>query len=277
MTRRTMQRWLTKAAVSLWLAGCVTTPDIKDLRQAEIQYDLGLDALRYGPLAEAMKSFQDAVRLYPDFPQAHHGLGLVYYTLGNHPKAMESFRKALTLKPDYSEVRNNMARVLLSEGKYEQAVAELRLALENVFLPERHLAESNLGWALFQLGKQEEGLGLVRTALAQNEQYCVGYEYLGMMHVARKEYTDAVVELSELTKRCPDYLIGHQRLGQAQLLAGDGPSGCSELDFCKNQSRLSNLGMECERLFRLSCVRAAPPAAAAPAQPAPQPAPAPRP
>jgi len=168
-------------------------------------------------------------------------------------------------------VRNNMARVLLSEGKYQQAVAELRLALENVFLPERHLAESNLGWALFQLGKQEEGLGLVRTALAQNEQYCVGYEYLGMMHQARKEYADAVVELSELTKRCPDYLIGHQRLGQAQILAGDRPSGCSELDFCKNQSRLSKLGMECERLYRESCVRTTSPAAAA--QPGPQPAP----
>jgi type IV pilus assembly protein PilF len=235
------------------LQGCVTGPTPKDIKQAEITYDLGVNDIRAGRLTEALKNFLEAAKLYPEFAEAQNGLGLVHHLLGNHEKALAHFEKALALKPDYSEVMNNMARVYISQGRYRLAVPLLRKALEDVFLKERYLAESNLGWALFHTGDEDEGFKCVRNALALNERYCVGYEYLGLMHQARKQYQEAVREFGELTKLCPRYITGWLNLGKVHLMMGDDSHGCQALDRCRSVSRMTDVGRECDRLFQASC------------------------
>jgi Tfp pilus assembly protein PilF len=235
------------------LCGCITGPTPKEIKQAEIQYDLGLNDFRAGKLTVALKSFMDAVELNPEFPQAHNALGLTYFMLGNHAKALQHFEQALKQKPDYSGVLNNMSRVYISQGKYRKAIPLLKKALDDVFLKERYLAESNLGWALFNIGEEEQGFKHVRNALAQNDKYCVGYEYLGLMHKARKDFDESVRNLVELTTLCPGYLVGHQHLGKLYLMVGEIEKGCAELATCRAPSRMTEVGRECDRLFRKSC------------------------
>jgi Tfp pilus assembly protein PilF len=249
-----MQRLLILPLFIVPLAtGCVTGPTTKEIKQAEIQYDLGVNELSNGQFAAAMKSFLEVIRLNPEFAQAHNGLGLAYQMLGNQEKALAHYQRALELKPDYSEVRNNMARVYLNQGKFRQAIPLLKKALDDVFLKERYLAESNLGWALFNTGQEEEGFKHVRNSLAQNDGYCVGYEYLGLMQKARKNYEESIREFKELTKRCPKHLAGHQQLGKVLLMTGDLKNGCKALQTCKAASRMTDVGRECDRLFRENC------------------------
>ncbi len=241
--------WL--AVFTLW--GCVTGPTAKDIKQAEISYDLGVNEMREGRVTEALKNFLESVNHNPEFAEAHNGLGLAHHLLGNHEKALAHFAKALELKPDYSEVMNNMARVYIGQNRYRLAIPLLRRALEDVFLKERYLAESNLGWSLFQIGEEEEGFKRVRNAVAQNERYCVGYEYLGLMYKARKEYQQAIREFGELTERCPRYIAGWLNLGKVHLMTGDDRNGCTALERCRSISRMTDVGRECERLYATSC------------------------
>jgi type IV pilus assembly protein PilF len=240
--------------------GCVTGPSAKDVKQAEITYDLGVGELREGRVTEALKNFLESVKLNPEFAEAHNGLGLAHHLLGNHEKALAHFEKALELKPDYSEVRNNMARVYIGQNRFRLAIPLLRKALEDVFLKERYLAESNLGWSLFQIGEVDEAFKHVRNALAQNERYCVGYEYLGLMHQSRKQYSEAIREFSALTEKCPRYITGWLNLGKAYLMQGNGGSGCTALERCRSISRMTDVGQECQRLFDASCSNRPPPA-----------------
>jgi Tfp pilus assembly protein PilF len=225
----------------------------RDLLQAEIQHDLGVEDLRQGRLQQALRAFEEAVSLADDFPQAFNGLGLTQHFLGNEQKAIEAFQRALKLKPDFSEVKANLGRVHLSRGRFREALPLLEEALEDVFLPERYVAEANLGWAQFQIGMEEEGLRRVMTALAQNEGYCVAHEFLGFMHQKRQTYDEAIESFKILIQKCPGYVQGLLNLAKVYLLAGDETQGCLNLEACVQKGRMSLVGQECTRLQRLSC------------------------
>jgi Tfp pilus assembly protein PilF len=253
------------ATALLMLTACVSGPDPKDIKAAEIQYDLGVNDLRNARPLDALRNFQEAVRLNPNMFQAQNGLGLAYYVIGDYEKALVHLQKALELKPDYSEVMNSIGRVHMAQNRFREAIPWFRKALENVFLPERYLAESNLGWALFQVGETEEAFRLVKGALAQNEKYCVGYEYLGLMYQEQKKLEDAVEHLRRMVELCPEYVEGRLHLARALLLAGIPIEGCRQLTMCMEKNRMSLTGQECERLHKLTCRDAA----AAPAAPPP--------
>ncbi|NMB75869.1 MAG: tetratricopeptide repeat protein [Myxococcales bacterium] len=249
---------------SAWLGvlaalGCVSGPDPKDIKAAEIQYDLGVNDLRNARHLEALRNFQEAVRLNPNMFQAHNGLGLTYYLIGDYDKALVHLQKALALKPDYSEVKNSIGRVYSAQNRFREAIPWYREALQDVFLPERYLAEGNLGWALFRVGEVEEAFKLVKNTLAQNDKYCVGYEYLGLMYQEQKNLEEAVANLRRLVELCPEHVAGRLNLARALLLAGSQAEGCRQLTMCLEKNRMSLTGQECERLHKLTCRDAAPP------------------
>jgi Flp pilus assembly protein TadD len=64
-----------------------------------------------GRLVEAIAVYREALRLNPDDPQVHNGLGVALaQTPGRMPEAIAQFRAALRLQPDYPEARNNLVR-----------------------------------------------------------------------------------------------------------------------------------------------------------------------
>jgi type IV pilus assembly protein PilF len=250
---RPFARLMACALPCLIAAACVSGPGPKEIKQAEIQYDLGVTDLREGKLQEALSNLLESARINPDSATTQFALGSVYYLLGDFEQSIAHFQKALEFRPDYHEARANLGRVYISQKRFQEAIPMLEKALEYVFLPERYLAESNLGWAKFQIGEHEEGFKLVRDALAKNETYCVGYEYLGLMYQARKDYEHATAELSNFIKYCPQAMQGYLELGKAQLMKGDDRAGCSSLDTCRRRHRMTAVGQECERLYQLSC------------------------
>jgi type IV pilus assembly protein PilF len=238
-----------------WLAvcGCVSGPSPKEQRQAEIQYDLGVDHLRSGRPREALREFLASEKINPEFAELQNALGLTYYLLGNSTAALQHFEKALQLKPDYSEVLNNMARVYIAQGRFRPAIELLEKALQDVFLRERYLAESNLGWALFQVGEKERAYQLVKNALAQNQRYCVGYQYLGLMQQSDKDLEMAAQSLGKALEYCPEFTEAKRDLGKVLLMQGEVNSGCRLLKECQEAGPMTQLGQECERLWRASC------------------------
>lgn len=240
-------------ATCLALCACVLGPSSKEIKQAEIQYDLGVNDMRAGRLKAALRNFLESAKNKPDFPQLQNALGLVFYLLGNSEKALAHYDRALELKPDYSEVLNNKARLLIDQNRFREAIPLLRKALDNVFLKERHLAESNYGWALFHTGKKRQGYKHVKNAIAQNEKYCIGYQYLGLMFQEDKNYDEAARKFSKAAEICPDYQQADRDLGKVLLMQGKEADGCKALRACIKKSSMSNVGQDCERLYRLSC------------------------
>jgi tetratricopeptide (TPR) repeat protein len=75
-------------------------------------YNLGTALLKKGQIDEAIRQFQETIRLKPDYAQAHNSLGIALARKGQLADAILQFQEALRLKPDYAQAQNNLARAL---------------------------------------------------------------------------------------------------------------------------------------------------------------------
>ena len=72
-------------------------------------------------LDEAIRHFPHALRIKPDYAEAHNKLGGALGRQGKLDEAVSHFSEALRLKPGYAEAQNNLEHALqmigTSQGK----------------------------------------------------------------------------------------------------------------------------------------------------------------
>jgi len=79
---------------------------------AEAHNNLGNLLSKQGRHAEAVKHLASVLRLNPRVPAAHNNLGVALARLEKYEAAAECFREALRLDPGYTEARDNLALAL---------------------------------------------------------------------------------------------------------------------------------------------------------------------
>ncbi|PYU86650.1 MAG: hypothetical protein DMG08_29455, partial [Acidobacteria bacterium] len=113
----------------------------------------GIDLARQRNHRAAAIEFQEAVRLRPDYAEAHYNLGVALEALGELGQAIDAFRSALKLRPASAPMHRALGLALLKGYHLEDAVAELRRSLE--LDPGSAEAHYNLGLAFGQQGRVE--------------------------------------------------------------------------------------------------------------------------
>mgnify|MGYP006266600627 CR=1 FL=1 len=120
-------------------------------------------------LANAQSSFQRALKLNPDFPEAQHLLALTYEDLSDFGQAKAEYTKAA--RAGYVKSFNNLARLhLLVDEDPETAAVLLLQAIEddNRDLSNAELSytlHKNLGWAYLQQQRYLEAQHQLNEAL----------------------------------------------------------------------------------------------------------------
>src|SRR6195256_5008183 len=101
-------------------------------------YQQGVRSLQKGDLAAARAAFEKVVRLAPNAPAGHNSLGWVLLKTGNLDEAVAQLRTAVKLKPDFIEAHINLANALAAnrdregarEAALEAATTEARTAVK---------------------------------------------------------------------------------------------------------------------------------------------------
>jgi len=75
-------------------------------------------------LFEAITSFRKALRIKPDFVDAHINLGNSYQKLAEYELAIASYREALRIDPNLTEIRNNLDKLAGEKLAREQRLLE---------------------------------------------------------------------------------------------------------------------------------------------------------
>jgi Flp pilus assembly protein TadD len=158
--------------------------------------NLGVFLERQGDLEGALRQYKLAQKQDPSLTVAFVNAGNVNLQLGNLAGAVFYYREALRLEPDQPRALNNLAWVYLLQGERpEEAVDLVKRALAADPL-HPYLYLDSLGWALWQAGREEESLAVLKEAVEttpEEEAALLGeaHYHLGMIYLAREEYDAA--------------------------------------------------------------------------------------
>ena len=144
----------------------------------EVNYNLGVTLKELGQLDAAVKSYEKALALKPDYAEAHNNLGNAFQELDQQEDAAKSYEKALALKPDYAEAHNNLGVTLKELGQLDAAVKSYEKAL--ALKPDYAEAHNNLGNALTDLDQLDAAVKSFEKALILNPDYAYAHNNIGV-------------------------------------------------------------------------------------------------
>lgn len=229
-------------------AACAHGPSKKERENAEIHYNLGTDALRGGRAQDALREYDEALKLDEQFADAHMGRGLVLEAaFGRADEAEREYRRALELRPGYSDAHNNLGQLLARSGRLEAALKEFDAALQNMLYKEPWVARCNKGQALWRMGRKDEGLAEFRACLGQAPRFCQGHRELGRLWLADGKAREAVEEFGQYARACERVPDAWYQLGLAHLRAGDAEKAREALDKCLGLGAEGALADDCRR------------------------------
>ncbi len=83
---------------------------------------IGASYKALGQLSGAIKMFENAVAIKPDYSEAHKNLGISLKELGKFDAAVISFKKSITLEPNNVDTHYNLAVTLKAMNDLDSAV-----------------------------------------------------------------------------------------------------------------------------------------------------------
>jgi Flp pilus assembly protein TadD len=126
---------------------------------------------------QALEAFQQAIKLNPEFAEAHFRLGLTYDALGQEQEAQASYKKAVETYKKYfatdenekdAEAHYNLGQTYAGLHLYSEAVREYRQATR--LKPDDAAIHYDLGLALMRLAQYDEASAAFSKSLELDPQ-----------------------------------------------------------------------------------------------------------
>jgi Tfp pilus assembly protein PilF len=201
-----MKAILSLAAAVLALSlGCSGSGDGSGARDAEFYYSLAVNYFYDQNSQQALRELTSCFAIDPDHVQAHNLAGLIYLGRKEYADALTHLRTAVEKAPGFLDARANLGAVLIEMQDWTGAIAELTPLARDPLYSTPYLVENNLGYAYFKLGKLQEAETHLKRAVFLNDNLCLGFNNLGMLHLEQGRAEDALDAFDAAIKRCPGY------------------------------------------------------------------------
>ncbi len=236
-----LQHAVAQFEAGLNAASAVPAPDwdaaITGLREAgshgtpnpELHNIIGLMLGRKGSdTTQVVAEFNEALRLRPEYAEAHNNIGLVLAQNGDDEKASNEFREAVRIRPDYADAHANLGAVLLLSDA-EQAISELEKAISidpTLIKAQFNLAEAYGNSPSHGTPKQIEQL---RKIISIAPDFARAHLALGKAMLHEAKVNEAIVELRDATRLDPTSGEAHYQLGLALARSGQQQEGAAEV------------------------------------------------
>lgn len=165
---------------------------------------------------EAVKAFDNATILNPDFALAWNNKGNAYLKLKKYNKAIEAFKKAFEVNPNYYLALHNKGDALYSLGKYDEAIKAYEQVIkqgnDNFINTISYKSYNNKGLAYYKLEKYDEAIKAFDEAIKIHPTFAdalinrgLVFYKLEMFSEAKKAFEEAL-ELETGDKRASNNL-----------------------------------------------------------------------
>jgi tetratricopeptide (TPR) repeat protein len=172
--------------------------------------------------AEAMAEFQEVMRLKPDYPDAHVGLGVELARLpGRRDEAIAQFERTIELSPYYPEAHNNLALALSAvPGHAADVIAHYEAALRA--RPDYPEAHANLADVLAKFpDRVPEAMAHYQEALRLRPGFVAVHCRLAfLLSRLPGKQDEALAQYAEALRLDPNYIDAHNGLAIAYVMMG---------------------------------------------------------
>jgi len=168
---------------------------------------------------EEFHCYQEALRLRPDYPEAHNNMAILRRAQGDEATAAQHYREALRLRPEYPEAHYNYAVLLQSRGSHQGAADHYRqaLALRANYI-DAHYSYGNLLRATGQFGEAESHY---LDALRLRPEYAEVHNNYAMLLEDTGRHDDSHGHYGEALRIRPDYPEAHYNYAILRENQGD--------------------------------------------------------
>jgi tetratricopeptide (TPR) repeat protein len=170
---------------------------------------------------EAVKLYDRALQIKPDYGYVHAELGRIFLFLDRPQETVESIGRAFRIEPKLEKqelYQVALASALGKLGRIDDALSAYQRAAN--LNPKDLDAQAGLGWALFESGRSKDAEQSLKTAIRLDPNDAYSYEILGkvLRELGRNEESISIWQ--RLTELRPKDSWAHASLGWA--LAGVG-------------------------------------------------------
>ncbi len=163
--------------------------------RAALMHRLGtvLQTMRSEELA--IKKYNDAIKLNPQFSWPHNSLGLTYRYQKNFENADKEFGEAIRLYPENTRPRYNLGVSLMTQKSYPEAEKVFREILQ--MEPQNYRAHNRLGLIFQENGKLKEAEDHFREALKIEPAYVKAQKNLVLLLQEKERKAEAERKIEE--------------------------------------------------------------------------------
>jgi tetratricopeptide (TPR) repeat protein len=220
----------------------------------------GLTNHKAGHYEQALRAFDQAMLIDPDYARAYRSKGDVLYDLKHYEEALAAYGQAIRLDPDHARIYSNRGDILRHLKRYEEALT----AYEQAIRLEPNLAPNynEKGNVLFSLKRYEEALAAYEAAIRLDPGFASAYNNMGNALSRLKRYFEADIAYEQAIRLNPQYAIPYNNKGRALYHLGRYHEALEAFEraigFDRNFKEVyANMADVLERLGRIEEARAA--------------------
>jgi len=171
--------------------------------KARQEYITATNLASNGDFVSAINHYNNALKIFPDYLDAHNDLGVVFLKLKRIDEASEQFEAAVQISPKAFNPRLNLGIILLGKRKYPEAVDQLTQCVSI----DSSQASGHLYLGIASLGQDD--LSQAKRELTSaldigGEKFSAGHYYMAYVLLKSGDRPGAIKELETFLTVAPD-------------------------------------------------------------------------
>jgi len=189
--------------LSLWSATVIDSP-----QSSRAHNNLGVLYKKMGFIDAAMKEYNTAIQIRPDYSEAHGNIANVYMNKG----------LSILDKRVLSKTIDNLAKAYVDEGHLKNAIAEYKKSIE--ISPFNETAHFNLGVTYGKIGLTNDAEIEYKNVIQLNNNNPHAHNNLGNIYEDRNLLDNAMTEYKLSVSIDPESAITHNNMGNVYVKKG---------------------------------------------------------
>ncbi len=201
---------------SPYLITSINKPKIQyrtDNCDADGWYNKGVALGELGKYDEAIKAYNEAIRVNPDLIVAWFQKGNALHKQGKYDAAIKTYDAAIRLDPKYPIIWSNKGVSLGNQGRYDEAIKCYDEAIR--LDPNSDDAWNNKGNALYKQGKNDEAIRAYDEAIQLDPNNAKAWHNKGNAVADQGKYDEAIKVYEKAIELKPKYACIWNKKGEA--------------------------------------------------------------